>query len=122
MSTALRPATLGTGRVAYFKEHILPDLDRRIEESAEGWGDHVSPAQRYDTAREVIRLYGEVCRDDPQVGDALAAAAQFVDAAVQHAEDDECDPADASLAGDDRPYRAATSTGRDEFDDVDVGH
>ncbi len=108
--------------VAYFKEHILPDLDRRIEESAEGWGDHVSPAQRYDTAREVIRLYGEVCRDDPQVGDALAAAAQFVDAAVQHAEDDEGDPADASLAGDDRPYRAATSTGRDEFDDVDVGH
>ncbi len=108
--------------LAYFTEHILPDIERHIEESADGYDSDVSPEQRYDTAHDVIRLYGAALRDDEDIAQALGAASNAVDAAVQHAEYDYGGSADATLAADDRPYRAMPSAGRDDFDDVDVGH
>ncbi len=108
--------------LAYFRERMLPDIEDHIEQSADGYDRNVSPEQRYETARDAIRLYGEALGDDEHVLQALEAASRTVDAAVQHAEEEFRGESQGPLAADDRPYRAMPSAGRDEFDDVDHGH
>lgn len=106
----------------YFKEVILPDIEDHIEQSADGYDSDVTPDQRYETARDVIKLYGEALGGDELVAQALSAASSSVDVAVRHAEEGYEGGEDVSLAADDRPYRASPRVARDEFDDVDLGH
>lgn len=108
--------------LSFFKEHVLPEIDGFIEQSADGWDDDVTPDQRYDVAKDAVRLYREACQEDPAVIAALDRAAASIDAAIQHAEYNH-PPTEEPLAGDDRHFRSvAAAHGRDEFDDVDHGH
>ncbi len=102
-----------------FQDECLPVLDEFIDTSADGYDSEVSPAERYQFARDTVSAYLEVF-DDPGVKCQLEDALARIEARVASAEEDFNPPSRSSFA----PARHVPSvaSGRDEFDDVDEGH
>ncbi|KJF18174.1 nSTAND3 domain-containing NTPase [Acidithrix ferrooxidans] len=102
-----------------FQEECLPDLDDFIDSSADGYDSEVSPAERYQFARDTVSAYLRVF-DDPGVKCQLEDALARIEARVASAEEDFDPPSRSSFAP--ALQVPLVASGRDEFDDVDEGH
>jgi len=100
---------------------ILPDLERHIDDSADGWDADMAPEQRYDEAAKAVRVYGALLADDHVAASALDDAREYISSRIRNAEDDYVPPPSApSLAPPDRPASPVVS-GRNHFDDLADG-
>ena len=110
-----------TTELQRFKTESLPDLWRLIDESADGYGNEVAPAERYESAREAVDRYIHEFANDAQAKAELAFARRSIDETVAEKEQEYDPPRRSDFARSAR-IEAASTGGRDEYDDLDVGH
>lgn len=103
-----------------FVDDVLPRIDDVIYESADGYDSDVSPADRYNHARETVIAYLGAFEREPQVAGVLQATLGSIESTVAEAEEDFSPKRSESFA----PTRhlPPPATERDQFDDVHVGH
>lgn len=102
-----------------FQAECLPVLYDFIESSADGYSSDVSPAERYEVARDTVSAYIGVF-GDPHVSRQLEDALAKIEARIASAEEDFSPPSRSSFVP--LPHVLSAVPGRDEFDDVDEGH
>jgi hypothetical protein len=103
-----------------FTEDVLPRIDDLIYESADGYSSDVSPADRYNRARETVTAYLGAFDKDSQIGRGLKSTLDGIESRLAEAEEDfRAKPSDSFAPTRHFPTPAAE---RDQFDDVHVGH
>lgn len=103
-----------------FTEEALPSIDYLIDESADGYLEDVGPAERYENARETVTAYLEALEEDMRDISRLDEALNDIEYKVSQARENFEPKARDSFAPTKHP--ATAPTGRDQFDDVHVGH
>lgn len=103
-----------------FTEEVIPQIDDLIDESAEGYFDDVSPAERYDHARETITAYLDAFEEGMRDTRRLDEALSDIESKVAQAEESFEPKTSDSFAPTKHPATAPTR--RDPFDDVHIGH
>lgn len=103
-----------------FIENVLPRVDDLIAESADGYANDVSPADRYSFARDTVDAYLGAFDPDTEVAIALEAALTRIDSMVAEAEDDFAPQPSDSFAP--TQHLPPPPSERDLYDDVDAGH
>ncbi len=107
------------------RAEVLTDLERHIDESADGYAADSAPSERYEQARKAVAVYAEVFRDEPDTAQALAGARAYIDSTVRHEEDEYEPPSSLSSRFGSRsapsPARAYAASGRNHFDDLAEG-
>jgi hypothetical protein len=103
-----------------FADDVLPRIDDLIYESADGYDGDVSPADRYNLARETVTAYLGAFEREPRIVNVLRSALSNIESTVAESEEDFRPKLSDSFA----PARhlPAPATERDQFDDVHVGH
>lgn len=109
-----------TALLSRFSSEMLPQIDDLIYESADGYDNDVSPAQRFEEAQSTIKAYLAAFDDVPEISVVLTATLDRIDSMIAEAEEEFRPKPSESFA----PVRHLPSppTARDQFDDVHVGH
>lgn len=107
--------------LADIRAQIVPDLERHIDESADGWDSDIEPEQRYEEAARAVRVFRGLLAGDSAAASPLDAAQDYISSQIRHAQDEYVTPPSApSLAPSGRPAQPAVA-GRNHFDDLADG-
>jgi hypothetical protein len=110
------------GLLDKFREDLLPRIDDLVYESASGYSSDVSPENRYDSARETVTAYLGAFGGDSKIGRKLQATLDGIDSWVAEAEAEENFRPKPSNSFAPAQHFPSLTSGRDQFDDVHVGH
>ncbi len=103
-----------------FENNILPDISWHIDSSADGYSSEVSPAERYEVARNTLLNFGQEFANNAVVSAKIVRALDEIDQKIDDGDADFVPPNQTPLRAED--VAALEEVERDVFDDVDAGH